>query len=121
MGLREFFSNSAETRELHNDVELRSRYYKISYKKARIKVEDYCNLVGINIKDINDDHGEIYLQTAKYHMIVSIVQVTPLETAIDMKVETYQIIGRGIPKKKILELYKYLNDELSFKGVGLHP
>jgi hypothetical protein len=121
MGLKDFVSNNKETKELHSDPQLRSRYYKTNFKKARLAVEAFADSKGIVIVNVDEAHGEMFLQTTKYHMIVSIVQVTPLETAVDVKVQTYQLIGRNVPKQRILDLYAHLNDALEFKGVGLHP
>ena len=121
MGFLTFFSNNAETRELHTDPELRSRYYKTNFKKVRAVIEKYCDEKGIVVVNVDENHGEMFLQTTKHHMIASIIQVTPLETAVDLKVQTYQLIGRNVPKAKIMKMYSYLNDNLTFKGVGLHP
>ncbi len=121
MGFKEFLSNNAETSELHQDGGLRSRYYKASFKKVRDVIQEFSTLKDIVILNVDEVHGEMFLQTTKYHMIVSIVQVNPLETAVDVKVQTYQLIGRGVPKNKVLELYDHLNNNLTFKGVGLHP
>ena len=121
MGIKTFLSNNAETRELHTDPDLRSRYYKTNFKKVREVIEQFCDNEGIVVVNVDVSHGEMFLQTTKYHMIVSIIQVTPLETAVDLKVQTYQLIGRNVPKSKIMKLYDYLNNNLSFKGVGLHP
>jgi hypothetical protein len=121
MGLKTFLSNNAETRELHSDVDLRSRYYKTTFKKVKEKIEEYCNDEGIVVVNVDVIHGEMFLQTSKHHMICSIIQVNPLETAVDLKVQTYQLIGRNVPKMKILKMYKFLNENLPFKGVGLHP
>lgn len=121
MGLKTFLTNNAETRELHTDPELRSRYYKSTFKKVRQAIEQYCEDGGIVVVNVDESHGEMFLQTSKHHMIASIIQVTPLETAVDLKVQTYQLIGRNVPKAKIVKLYDYLNENLSFKGVGLHP
>lgn len=121
MGLKSFLTNNSETRELHSDTELRSRYYKASFKKVRACIEEYCDEKGIVVVNVDEVHGEMFLQTTKHHMIVSIIQLTPLETAVDLKVQTYQLIGRNVPKTKILKMYNYLNENLTFKGVGLHP
>jgi hypothetical protein len=121
MGLKTFLTNNAETRELHVDPELRSRYYKTTFKKVKQVIDQYCDELGIVIVNVDEVHGEMFLQTSKYHMIASIIQVNPLETAVDLKVQTYQLIGRNVPKAKIAKMYEYLDKNLPFKGVGLHP
>jgi len=121
MGLKTFLTNNAETRETHTDPDLRSRYYRTTFKKVRLTIEQYCDDEGIVVVNVDESHGEMFLQTSKHHMIASIIQVNPLETAVDLKVQTYQLIGRNIPKARIIKMYKYLNENLTFKGVGLHP
>lgn len=121
MGLKDYISNNAETKELHSNQDLRSRYYKANYKKVKAEVEEYSKNKNIEVKHVDDVHGEIFLQTNSYHMIVSIVQVTPLESAVDMKVQTYKLAGMNVPKKLIIEMYAYLDTKLTFKGTSLHP
>jgi len=121
MGFFDFFSNNAETAEQHQVVGMRSRYYKSGYKKVKEQIESYCNKNQITIKHVDDVHNEMFLQTNKFHMIVSIVQVSPLETSVDMKVQTYKIMGMNAPKNLIMTVYKYLDSNLTFKGTGLHP
>lgn len=121
MGLLDFFSNNVETSELHKVKDLRTRYYKTNFKKIKEQIEAYSDQKGILVKHVDELHGEMFLQTAKYHMIVSIVQVTPLETAVDMKVQTYKIAGMNEPMKRIIEMYAFLDTKLPFKGTSLHP
>lgn len=121
MGFLEIFSNNAETRELHTSVELRSRYYKANYKTIKEVIEQRCTELKIGVKHVDDMHGEMFLQTNKYHMIVSIVQVNPIESAVDMKVQTYKIAGMNAPKKLITGMYEFLDSKLTFKGTSLHP
>jgi hypothetical protein len=121
MGLGDFFRTVAETKELHRDPSLRSRYYKVNYTKAKERVLEYANKHNIQVKNIDDTHRELFLQGSRYHVIVSILQVNPIETSIDFKVEVYGLFGFNKPKKTILSFYKYLNETLTFKGTGLHP
>lgn len=121
MGFFDFFSNESETRELHSVGELRTRYYKTSFKKVRDQLQFFCDDNKIEIKHIDEVHGEMFLQTGKFHIIVSIVQVTPLETAVDLKVQTYKLIGMNAPKKQIVKIYQFLDSKLPFKGTSLHP
>lgn len=121
MGFFDIFSNNAETKEQHNVIELRSRYYKSSYKKIKAEIEGYCAKENIKIKHIDDNHNEIFIQTNKYHMIISIVQLNPLESSVDIKVQTYRILGMNMPKKLIYNMYAVLNSKLTFKGTNLHP
>lgn len=116
-----FLNNLAETKELHSDAVLRTHYYKTNYQKAKAVVIEYANEIKANVRNIDDEHREIFLQSDRYHIIVSLVQVSPIETSVDFKVEQYGIIGMNRPKKRIVEFYAYLDKNLTLKGVSLHP
>lgn len=121
MGLLDFTKTLCETKELHQDKDLRTRYYKTGYTKVKEQVLRFCDNAGLIVKNINDEHGEILVQTSKLHCIISIIQITPLETACDIKVQTYGVFGMNIPRKTVLSIYDHLNKSLTFKGVSLHP
>lgn len=121
MSLGTYLGNVAETQELHQVIGLRSRYYKTNYQKAKAVVLEYAAEMKAEIKNIDDEHKELLLQSSRFHIIVTFVQVTPIETSIDFKVEMYGLIGMHRPRKMIIKFYDYLNNNLSFKGVGLHP
>lgn len=121
MAFFDFASNLAETRELHSNQYLRTRYYKARYTNLKEIVLKYANENNIFVKSEDDVHGEIFLQTQRYHIIVSILQVTPLESAVDIKVQTYKLIGLFKPLKIITKLFNYIDEKSDFKGTGLHP
>ena len=121
MSFNSWLGTIAETKELHSFIGLRSRYYKTNYEKAKAVVLEYANQINTNVSNIDDVHKEILLQSNKYHIVVSLVQVNPIETSIDFKVQFYGVIGMHRPRKMILKFYDYLNSNLQFKGVGLHP
>jgi hypothetical protein len=121
MGFLSFFQTIAESKELHTDPQLRSRYYKTNYRKVKAVILEYAEQQGLQVRNIDDDHRELFLQGPRYHVIASIVQVNPYETSADFKVEVYGLAGFGRPKKLIREFYQHLDQHLMFKGVGLHP
>jgi hypothetical protein len=121
MGLFDFASNVAETFETNTNNKLKTHYYKDRYKNIKQIVLNYAKLNKITVRSEDDAHGEIYLQTGNYHMIISILQISPLETAVDIKVQTYRILGLFKPVKLILNMFNHINSKANFKGVGLHP
>lgn len=116
-----FFKTTAETKELHAVGALRSRYYKTNYKTAKEAILEYAQSQKLETKHIDDEHKEIYLQGTRYHIMVSVVQINPIETSIDFKVQHYGLIGMNRPMQRIEAFYKFLDTKLPFKGVGLHP
>lgn len=122
MSLSSYLANASETRELHSVVKLRSRYYKTNYQKCKEQVLAYVKtLGGAMVEHVDDDHKELFVQGKKFHIIFSFVQVNPIETSIDIKVEQYGLMGMHRPRKRIIEAYEFLDQRLPFKGVSLHP
>ena len=121
MGIMTFLSNFAETSERHFKKILRTRYYRTSYTKVKNSVIDYANHNDFIVNSIDDRHGEIFVQTTKFHLIITLVQINTLETSVDVKVQTYKIIGMNKPQSIIESLFYFLDKKLEFKGVGLHP
>lgn len=121
MAILDFASNVAETYETNMNNKLKTHYYKDRYKNIKQIVLKYAQLKKLTVRSEDDIHGEIYLQAANYHMIVSIIQVSPFETAVDIKVQTYRLLGLFKPVKIILNMFNHINEKTNFKGVGLHP
>lgn len=121
MSITTFFKTIAETTELHASGPLRSRYYKTNYNKAKEAVLEYAKDQKIMVKNVDDEHHEIFLQANRFHIMVSIIQVNPIETSIDFKVQHYGLIGMNRPQARIEAFYQFLDNKLPFKGVGLHP
>lgn len=121
MGLFDFASNIAETYETNMNNKLKTHYYKERYNNIKQIVLNYALVNKITVRSEDDAHGEIYLQAGNYHMIISIIQITPFETAVDIKVQTYRLLGLFKPVKLILTMFNHINSKANFKGVGLHP
>ncbi|AIO19617.1 hypothetical protein KQ51_01743 [Candidatus Izimaplasma bacterium HR1] len=121
MSFNSWIGTIAETKELHSVISLRSRYYKTNYQQAKAVVLEHAEAIKVDVRNIDDEHKEILLQNSRFHIIVSFVQVNPIETSIDFKVEMYGFFGMHRPRKMITKFYEYLDNNLKFKGVGLHP
>lgn len=121
MSYKTFTTTIAETSDRHSILELRTRYYKTNYQKAKAVFLDYIKAMNAVVKEDDVNHKELLVQSNKYHIIVTFTQITPVETAVDFKVELYALVGLNRPKNKITKIYQYLDNNLPFKGVGLHP
>jgi len=121
MAISSFFRPSEETRELHSDAQLRTRYYRNSFKDCLSVIEKLASHLKLDVRDVNEKHGEIYLLGNGYDVIMTVIQVTPIESGVDMKINYFSFIGLGRPQKKVMEIYRYLDSQLKFKGVSLHP
>lgn len=121
MSLSNYLATVAETKENHLDKHYKTRYYRAKYTKIKESLELYAKEQGFTITKVSDKFGEIFLQKNDQHIIATVIQVNPLETGIDLKVQVYKLIGRNKPYKEIINLYNYLDKNHQFKGVGLHP
>lgn len=121
MSFMSFFQVSCETREVHRDLDLRTHYYRNSFEQCLKAVKAYAEKEQIDVKQVNPTHGEIYLLGNGFDVIVTALQLSPIETGVDLKVNYFNLIGLNRPKKRALEIYKYMDSALNFKGVSLHP
>ena len=111
MGFFDFIASLEETKEQHINRDLRTRYYKCGYNQVKKVVLDYAESLKLKVISVDDAHGEVFIQSSSYHMIASIIQINPLETAIDIKVQSYKAVGFNKPKNAILSLYNELNNK----------
>jgi len=121
MSITSFFQSNAETRELHSDVELRTHYYRNSFKDCLKIVEKMAEELRMDVRDINERHGEIYLLGNGYDAIITAIQLSPIETGIDIKINYFSFAGFGRPRKRVMEFFDYFDKNLKFKGISLHP
>jgi hypothetical protein len=121
MGFMSFFQATVETRELHSDSELRTRYYRNNFDQCLEAVKKLAAKEGLEVRDVNKTHGEIYMLGNGFDAIITVCQVNPIEAGIDFKINFFSYFGLGRPKKKAVAFFKFLDSELKFKGVALHP
>lgn len=118
--MKDFFSNDFETKDNHENGLLRTHYYRARYDNVKETILRLAKEKGLSVRSVDDTHKEIYLQSNGYHLIIVLVNTTPAETAVDMKITTYQLIGMKKGIKIISEYYSQLDKKLTFKGVGLY-
>ena len=121
MSVKSFFSPSCETRELHTDPALRTRYYRNRFKDVVDALRQVAKLNGMEVRDVNEVHKEVYMIGSGFDAIVTITQITPIEAGIDLKVNSFSAIGMHRPRKKAMKIFQDLKSVLNFKGVALHP
>lgn len=120
MAISNFFINTLETREMHRDGDLRTRYYRNNFDQCLEVVRTMAQKSALEVRDVNKTHGEIYLLGDGFDVIVTVSQINPIESGVDFKINYFSTFGWGRPKKRIMEFYKFLDAKLKFKGVSLH-
>ncbi len=120
MGFFDFLIKDIETSDTQSNVELRSHYYKCEYRVAKEAVIRYFKMRNHKVTNIDDNYGEILVETPSFHMIISIRKASSiLNVSVDIKVSVYRLIGLYKPHKLVKGLYDYLDKELPYKGKGL--
>jgi len=121
MSIKNFFSNTCETRELHRDSSLRTNYYRNNFNQVLNALNEIANELHLEVKNVDKIHKEIYLLGSGYDIIVTLSEITPIEIGVDLKLNWFSGFGYNRPKKKVLEIYAKLKEKLRFKGISLHP
>ena len=120
MGLKDFFKKDFETSDNSSYDTLRTHYYRNRLDEVKEALYELIKDEKGNLQDENDNYQEILFETSGYSCIIKITSITPVEHAIDFKVNTYNLLGFGKGKKIIERLYSYLDKKLSFKGIALY-
>lgn len=118
MGLKDFFNKDLETKDLHSNTECRTHYYKEEYNKVKEEILSYLSSIHAKVANVDDNYGEILVETTKYDMIISIKKVTVIEHAVDFKVTMKTMIGANRPAKVIKGYYDQLDQRLTLSSVG---
>ncbi|WP_413379162.1 DUF1499 domain-containing protein [Alkalihalobacillus sp. 1P02AB] len=128
MGFRDVIvfisSNRTETREAHQNDQLKTRYYKGSKEKIMEAVESLIKKNGFRVKRSEVERGEIIGQEqkgTKQLIIVTVITVRPFKTAVDFSISTDSLLPTdfGKSKKQVISFYEQLDKELTFIGTGI--
>lgn len=119
MAFRDFFKKDFETSDNSSYDTLKTHYYRNRIDEVKEALYELIKEQKGNLQDENEDYQELLFETSGYSCIVKITSTTPIEHAIDFKVNTYNLIGFGKGKKVIEGFYDYLDKKLSFKGIAL--
>ncbi|HEY8395724.1 MAG TPA: hypothetical protein VIK96_03005 [Bacilli bacterium] len=120
MRFSDYFTNDFETSDTHYLPELRTRYYRCRAEAAKEEVLKIAKAEKAKIRNVDDDHHEIFFETSAYSCIATVISPTLSETAVDFKVTTNKFLPLGAGRKVIIRLYEMLDKKLPFKGVALY-
>ena len=113
MGFLDVFKTTAETSEHTLNPALKSKYYKANYKAVKEAILAYAKERKLRVEHVDDDHHELFIKGRKFHIIVTVLQLKPTKTSVDIKVQKYSFIGLNKPFKEIKMLYRYLDTHLT--------
>lgn len=119
MKFKDMFNKIYETSDNNSEEVLKSHYYRARLDEALKAIKELANDEKATITDENEVYKEILFENSSYSCIAKITDTTPVEMAIDFKIETYGFFSFGKGKKIIESFYKYLDSKLNFKGIGL--
>lgn len=119
------FSKQIETSDGQKDDTLKTHYYKATFNQLFQSVEDsFRQDADCRIMTVSKEHGEIAVEIKKpvpCFLIVSVVNVRPLETAVDFTIssEAFSLTGLyPLLRKRIQSNYQRLNQIHTFLRAG---
>jgi hypothetical protein len=121
MGFLDSFKTTFETREKHPLRDFQTHYFKANLKTTKETLLTIIKKEGWTVETENDRFGELFVRGKKHHLIITMIQTSPQEVAVDIKVQVYQLMGFKKPQKMITFIYQELANQLTLKGTGLHP
>ncbi|MFD1737136.1 cytosolic protein [Bacillus salitolerans] len=120
--IRHYLSSHCETSDKHESEMLRTHYYKSTNGKALKVLQSVIETIqGYKITSVSEEHGEISVEISapkKGFLVISVIQVRPMETAIDFSVTYEGFFGIGFCQKVVSTLYEKLDKELQVIGNG---
>lgn len=120
MGFMDLFKTHFESGERTTDEALMTHYYKAKYQPTKTAIIEVAKSLNFEVKFEDDDRQELMLKRKDAEVIVTIVKITPIESAVDFTVNTPGLITFGKGKKLIQEFYKELDKKIMFKGLALN-
>jgi hypothetical protein len=119
------FQKNCETKENHTDEQLKTHYYKGTYKQLFDLVENLLRQDTRYVIDhVSKEHGELSVKLKggkPCFYIITIVAVKPLEVAIDIHIstESFSLVGSyPFLKNEIVVFYQKLNNIATLIGTG---
>ncbi|MGE6628925.1 cytosolic protein [Bacillus sp. NPDC077027] len=116
--LQGLFSNKTETSDRHLVPELKSRYYKVTDKKAFEAVEAlFSSNDQYTVTSVSAERGEMSAMVQKpkkAFAVATVISIRPFETAVDFNVTTETALPTdfGYSKKVVLSFYDELDKQL---------
>jgi hypothetical protein len=119
------FKKNCETSEKQQDEQLKTHYYKGTYRQVFETVENLLRQdSSYKLEHVSKEHGEfsVKIKSRKNDpCIITIVAVRPLEIAVDLHISTeiFSLFGTYPSlKNEIVKFYEKLNKVATFIGTA---
>lgn len=119
------FQKQIETSDRQSADSLKTHYYKANFNQLFTSIEKlFHEDADCRVVTVSKEHGEIAVEVSKpfsCFLIVTIVNVKPLETAVDFNIssEKFSLIGLYPDlKKRINSYYERINQVHTFLRAG---
>ncbi len=117
-----FFSTMCETADSNKDPNkkmLITHYYTSNYEKAKSAISNVCqNALNLQMVNIDDHYHELFFESKKAYIIVTVGIISPYEISVDAKVKVNSLMGLNKPQKMLDAFYKELGKKLILKRIG---
>jgi hypothetical protein len=117
--IRQIFSNHCETSDQHEDLSLRTHYYKTTSAHAFSQMKSLIEeLDGFELLSTSEEHGELSVNVKKgkkAFMVISVISVRPFETAVDLSITTetaFIPVDFGYSKVLAKKMYELTNQKM---------
>ena len=119
------YKRRVETSDAHKVETLRTRYYKADAKKCLSSIEEYAKKNNLSVVNVNYEFKEILIKKDNIDIIASVIEINPIEAAVDLNIinKPYDLLGIPLPdfnacQKVATEIYSHLDKVLMLKKVG---
>lgn len=119
MSFSDNFRNSFETSNNDSDMRLRTHYYGSDLENTKNTISRVLQNNGFHLIHVDNVYNEMLLRSKKEELIISLVEQSMYETAVNIKINTKYLISFARGKKTIDQVYQLLNKQLTLKQKGI--
>jgi len=116
MGIFDGVRKHYETGDGVTDPLLMTHYYRNNFKQVKAALVETTKELKFNMTYENDERKEFVLKRGDSEVIVTVVNITPIETTVDFTVNTFGVLSFGKGRTIIQSLYKDLDKRLMLKS-----
>jgi hypothetical protein len=120
MGVLDRIKTTYETKENHPLKAFQTHYFKANLKTIQELISTLVKQKGWRVETQNERFNELFIRGKKHHIIITMFKISPQETAVDIKVQVYQLLGMNQPQKLIRTVYDTIALKAPLKGTGLN-